>query len=167
MEGHRSGRGGFLVTKDLAGAVVFSFLGFGYLFWSLEYDAGTATTPGPGLFPRLVGIAMAACGLLLAASSLYGRGRKEQAGFPADEHSRSNLLSALLVVGSIASYLLVIQYVGFFLASALLVFCLAWLMGGRSWIANTLLSVVTTGLAYWLFWVMMRVPIPSGSLWVK
>ncbi|MCC6889043.1 MAG: tripartite tricarboxylate transporter TctB family protein [Hyphomicrobiales bacterium] len=167
MEDHRSGEGSFKITKDLASALVLSLLGFGYLIWSLEYDVGTATTPGPGLFPRLMAMAMALCGLLLAASSLYGSGRKEQADIPSEEFSRRNLLSALLVIGSIVFYLLVIEHVGFLIASSLLVFCLAWVMGGTSLIAITFLSVVSTGLAYWLFWVVMRVPIPSGSLWVK
>lgn len=167
IERHRSGGRVFPITKDLASALVLALLGFAYLIWSFDYDVGTANTPGAGLFPRLLGIAMALCGLLLVAFSLSTRGRKEEAGFPSDAHSRSNLFSALLVIVNIVSYLLIIQYVGFLVASSLLVFFLAWLMGGRSWIANIVLSVASTGLAYWLFWVMMRVPIPSGSLWVK
>jgi len=155
------------MMKDLISALFYSCFGLFYLISSFKYDVGTAMTPGPGLFPRIIGFIMLLCGFLLIFSSLYNRKEKEKLSATWDGLSGKNLVSAMLVIGSVTFYLLVINYVGFLIASSILVLFLAWVMGGRNWLFNVTLGIVSSGLTYWLFWVIMRVPIPQGSLWGK
>ncbi len=152
--------------KDAASAVFLFSVGIFYLISSLEYEAGALDDPGPGLFPRIIGLVIIFTNLFLLFLSLRRRAGGTKSKLLPPELKGSRLFSAGMIVGAVILYLLVLDKVGFLLASPLLVFFLAWVMGGNNWIANLILGVVSSGFIYWLFWIIMRVPIPTGSLWV-
>lgn len=155
------------MTKDEVSAIFIISIGGFYLIYSLDYNTGSLANPQHGFFPRIIGIALVASNLVLLLSSLFKRKQKDKLSTIWEGIDPKNIVSALMVIGSLSLYLLVINYVGFLVASPALVFFLAWVMGGKKWIYNIILGVVTGGLLYWIFWIMMRVPIPLGSLWGK
>ena len=148
--------------KDVVSAGFFLGSGLIYLFYSWEYEAGAADNPGAGLFPRIIGFILVLSSLLLLLRSLRNRTGKDKMGTLWQELSAGKILSAVSVVGSVVLYLIVLNTVGFLLASPFLVFSLARIMGGSNWWANLILGVVSSGVIYWLFWIIMRVPIPTG-----
>ena len=75
------------------------------------------------------------------------------------------LFPAILVLGGVVIHILVVETVGFLLASTALMMFLMWVRGARNWVVTTVMSAATSGVLYWLFWVVMRVPIPRGALW--
>ncbi len=148
--------------KDVVSAGFLLGIGFIYLFYSWQYEAGTADNPGAGLFPRIIGLILTLSSLLLLLRSLRHRTEKNKMGTLWQELSAGKLVSAISVVGSVVLYLIVLNTAGFLLASPFLVFFLARIMGGSHWMANLILGVVSSGVIYWLFWIIMRVPIPPG-----
>ena len=153
--------------KDSASAVFLLGVGIFYLFYSLEYEAGALDDPGPGLFPRIIGLIIICTNVFLLVLSLRRQAGESKSKPLMPLLKGKHLLSGGMIVGAVILYLLVLDEVGFLLASPLLVFFLAWVMGGARWMANLILGVVASAFLYWLFWVIMRVPIPRGSLWVR
>lgn len=151
--------------KDVAGAIFFVCTGVFYLISSLKYDAGTLKNPGPAFLPRIIGYIMMFFSLLLLILSLYKRKKSDKLVKIWEGLNKRNIFSGVMVVGGVTVYLFSINYVGFIVASSVLVFFLAWVMGGNRWGINILLGIISAGFSYWLFWIIMRVPIPLGSLW--
>jgi putative tricarboxylic transport membrane protein len=152
--------------KDIASSIFWLILGVFYLIYSLEYPAGSIANMQPGFFPRLIGMVVIGLSGGAFLSSLKQRGRTR----PTDlweGFQRKNLVSAAMAIAGIVLYLVILNVIGFLAASFLLVFSLARIMGGRSWTLNALTGAVTSGVMYWAFWIVMRVPVPLGTLWEK
>ena len=152
-------------TKNFIGAIVLLCLGLFYLFASLPYERGSMRNPGPGLFPIFIAIALIGCGGLLMVTSIIGEKKGEKLNEIWKGLAPRNISSAAMMVGGIILYLFIIDALGFLLSSAMLMIFLAWLMGGRRRIINMAVGLVSVGILYWLFWVIMRVPLPQGTLW--
>lgn len=153
------------MIKDVISSIFLLCLGLFYLILSLKYHAGDLANPQPGFLPRIVGLVIVSFSLMLLISSLRDQKKKEKLNSLWQGLDRKNCLSAMMAIGSIIVYLLIVNYVGFPLASAALVWFLGWMMGGTNQILIIILGIVSSGLTYWLFWIIMRVPIPLGSLW--
>ena len=149
--------------KDVVGSGVLIGIGIFYLVCAWELESGTFENPGPGLFPIIIGLILVGTNVLHLFFSL-GRQRESRLRVIWEELKPRNILCAAMVVGAVAVYLVVLQRIGFLLVSPLLVFFLAWVMGGKHWVINLILGMVSSVLIYWIFWVVMRVPIPTGLL---
>ncbi len=110
--------------------------------------------PGPGLFPGLVGVGLAACGLVL----LIRPGAPERTDEPVVDAGwigRARFGAGLLLV-------LVFPWLrgslGFFLASSLLALTVARLLGAR-WTATVLTSALASGAIYLFFTRLLGVPL--------
>lgn len=162
-----------MLSRDVISAGFFLFVGLFYYVSSWQYDlhikVGGIEKPGPGLLPRGLAIAIILCSLvILIASLLRGRNRKEEgfkAVYVALGVQKHNFIPSLLVILGIAAYLLLISFTGFLLTSIALIVFMLWAMGERRWWFNGLVGLGSGFLSYWLFWTLMRVPLPLGTLW--
>jgi hypothetical protein len=152
--------------KDIASSIFCLILGLFYLIYSLEYPAGNVANMQPGFFPRLIGMVVIGLSGGAFLSSLKQWGRTKPTALW-EGLQWKNLVSAAMAIAGIVLYLVFLNAIGFLAASFLLVFSLARIMGGRSWILNALSGAVTSGLMYWAFWIVMRVPLPLGTLWER
>ncbi len=153
------------MVKDIISSIFLLCVGMIYLILSTSYYAGSLANPQSGFLPRIVGLIIVCFSSILLISSLRDRKKRDKINSLWKGLDKKTSLSALMALGSIIVYLLIIDYVGFPIASAALVWFLGWMMGGSRQILNIILGVVSSGLTYWLFWILMRVPIPLGSLW--
>jgi putative tricarboxylic transport membrane protein len=151
--------------KDVASSIFLLCFGLFYLILSFEYHAGRVGNPQAGFLPRIVGVLTLFVSLLLLISSLRRYKEKEGAISIRKGLDKNCILRGLMALGAIMAYLFILNYFGFLLCTAVLVWFLAWVMGGTRWWLNVLLGVVTSGLLFWIFWIMMRVPLPLGSIW--
>jgi len=162
-----------LVPRDAISAVFFTLLGLFYYTSSWQYDlninVGGIEKPGPGLLPRGLAIAIVLCSLvILIASLLRSRNTKEKRFKAVCEDmglQKQNLIPSILVILGIVVYLLLINFTGYLLTSIALIMFMSWVMGERKWWANGLLGLGSGLFTYWLFWIVMRVPLPMGTLW--
>ncbi len=150
--------------KDVISAGFFIGIGLFYFIYSWEYGIGPLDNPGPGFFPRIIGLIFIVINSLQLLLSLRKRTEKNRLSTLLQDLQVRGIILAGMMVGIVITYLIVLDTVGFLIASPLLVFSLAWVMGGRNWMANLVLGVVSSGVIYWLFWTIMRVPIPAGFL---
>lgn len=162
-----------LVSRDVVSAVFFACVGLFYYISSWQYDlhisVGGIVKPGPGLLPRSLAIAIILCSLVILVTSLLkarDKGEKRFKQVLEELGSRKqNLIPSLLVISGLVGYLLFINFTGYLLTSIALVVFMSWVMGERRWWFNGVLGLGSGFLTYWLFWIIMRVPLPRGTLW--
>jgi Tripartite tricarboxylate transporter TctB family len=88
---------------------------FGALFIALstDYDVGSAAAMGPAYFPIWLGSLLIALGALLVAKGQWGE---------AEPISPTALLPALIVLGAIAVFAVLLEHAGLFLSGLVLVY---------------------------------------------
>ncbi len=123
------------------------------VFWSAQslVVAFAADPLGPKGFPSAVAVILAVCGLLI----LLERG-------PAFAWPERRVTPFLLIVVMLA-YALLMEPLGFLLATAGLAIGVALLFGARAWLA--LVTGAVTSVALWaLFDRLLDLPLPKGFL---
>jgi putative tricarboxylic transport membrane protein len=145
---------------DLGGGLISAAVGAAVLLHVRTFPQLPDGSPGPALFPGIVGALLVVFGLVLAVRAVRTRGRAVAPGAPA---APGNVVRALAVLGFVVAYFLLAEAVGFILTMAVLLFLLTWVLGVRPLVAAAL-AVVTTGVIVLLFRELLLVPLPVGLL---
>jgi putative tricarboxylic transport membrane protein len=138
-------------AHQVVAALVFLVVGLAGAVLSFGYGLGSLRGPGPGLWPFLVSVLVAA---LSAVLLVVGRRLHDSEAF-----SRSSLLPAAGLVTFVVLAVL-LPVVGFEIPALLL--CVVWLrfLGGESWRSTILVSVATVAAFYFLFLYGLHIPLP-------
>ena len=133
------------------GALVGIAIGLGGAVLAYGYGLGSLHKPGPGLWPFVVSVVIAALSVILL---VVGRGLTDSEAF-----TRS---SALPVIGAVTfvAFGLLMPLTGFEIPA--LALCVIWLrfLGGETWRNTLVISVLTTAAFYLLFLYGLRIPLP-------
>jgi putative tricarboxylic transport membrane protein len=147
-----------------------AFAGFLLLALSLAVFISARSLPnpsqqayGPGAFPTLVTLLLAACSLLLV-----WQGRKEFAAgslirLAPWTGSAKRVARFFLVLASVAFYVLLIDDLGFLITAGLVLIVLFLSLGVRAWYALAI-SILTVLLVYTVFNTALKVQLPWGLL---
>lgn len=119
---------------------------------------------GAALFPRLLCVGFAICGLLLILS---GR-RQRTAGGPwldRDAWARSlpGPLTLAITVGGLVFYILVSEWLGFIPTAFLMTTALLLRLRGR-WVSSLAIAAAVTMVIHQIFYGLLLVPLPWGVL---
>jgi putative tricarboxylic transport membrane protein len=121
--------------------------------------AATRITYGPGFFPTILAVAIAASGLVMFVS-------KPEPADPEDEVEETGgnhyLRPAIVAIAALA-YIFFSQQIGFLLLAPVMMFGLL-AMGRVSAIKALLISVIGSVIIYFLFAKLLLVPLPLGLL---
>ncbi len=132
-------------------------VGGGFCISSIRLGLGRVNDPGPGMIPLGTGALLILFSLAAIVESAVRKGEEEP---PCFGNRRWPLILGVLFV--IFIYAVVLQVLGFLLATFLL---LAWLFrvsGVRGWTAAVAASLATTGLTYLLFDTLFQCNFPRG-----
>ena len=144
-----------LLGVDIA-ALILSIL---YLVGALGYSMGTSEQPGPGRYPLMVGALL----IIASIGSLISNFLK-----PAEGELKlpkgKNLGRVLAVIAGSAAYVVLLPYAGHLLASVVTVFVVLQSMGLSSWPAKIGFTIAIALSSYYLFDVILNVPLPKGVL---
>jgi putative tricarboxylic transport membrane protein len=116
---------------------------------------------GPSLFPSLLGGGLAIAGAGLAAAGLRQSG--PWVVVDADLGRPRMALNLAIVVGGLMGYAAIVERVGFFLTSGLLLAVLLRVFGVGAKL-TTVLSVAVPLVLHYAFYSVLRVPLPWGVL---
>ena len=145
---HRLRRGSKRLVVPLLGLVV----GVAYTAGATRYPAGTLVSPGPGLFPLLAGLTIA----LGAAIALITEARAPSTMPEPLAPARARV--PILVV-ALTAYAIVLQGVGFLVASATLCAVVLVILGRRGpWGAIAIAVALSAGA--WVTFRILGVPLP-------
>ena len=133
----------------LFGAIIFQ------LSLSMKYYGEYG--PGPGLLPLWISGMM----VVLAAINLVTALKKNKTRLSDILPKGTGLINVLSCVGAYALFLLVVPYVGFTISSIAMLFIL--FSRGYSWRKGICLSILVTGILFFIFGSVLTVPLPVNE----
>ncbi len=146
-------------------------LSLGWLWLTYLYIPGSTAPgePGPRAFPIVLGCALLMLGLAMTVSG-FAHGREASAGSTDADSESSPLKHELRIVlgtfGLLLLYAFLMEKTGFLVSTPIvLVLALAGVLRMRRWTFIALMAVGTTFVCWLVFVVLLRVPLPRGSLW--
>ncbi|WBY02973.1 tripartite tricarboxylate transporter TctB family protein [Ramlibacter tataouinensis] len=156
--GAGAARGGVsMLAVEVVVAVLVFALGLTILIgsWTLG-SSWTSDGPGPGYFPFYISLIMCVSGVGIAVQAL----RKRPEGIFADGQQ---LRQVLVVLVPAALYVLAVQLIGLYIASALYIALFMALLGKYSPVKSTVAAVAIMVLFFLLFEVWFKVPLFKGA----
>ncbi len=150
-------------TQHLTFCICVTGLAVIYIGMALALPVGTWVSPGPGLFPALVGLLLLGLSISLLVESWRMDTRVvAERILPAGAPGRRvlGLVLSLIVYASLLTTL------GYLVAGGLVTVVALRVLGMCSWRDTTLTAVVVAGASYGLFSVVLGVPLPVGA-WIQ
>jgi putative tricarboxylic transport membrane protein len=141
--------------RELKSGVFLFGLSILALWESLRAGLGTLKEPGSGFLSFCAGVALAIFSLVLICR---GWGNREKL----DPHSRR----VLLAMFTLFVYSLVLEILGFLIATFLLVAILLQIGESRRWWIQLGMSALITFLVYLVFGILLHVYFPQGFLMI-
>ena len=126
-----------------------------------SYPTIAAQRVGPALFPTLIAIGLIVGGAILIVRGWLARATVPWLRFEPWVHSSRHIAGFIGVIGSVVFYILVIDWLGFFLTSFIVLTVLFRVFGvalGRS----IVIAAIATFVIHFAFYKLLRVPLPWG-----
>jgi len=158
--------------KDIASSLVLILFSLTFLIYTTRYPLDDWESPGPAVFPLILGGVL----LLLAAWQLIRaflspkapnrRGGKESKvkAVKAFLHDNQGEAKVLILTSLLVLYIFMMQWIGFFVSTFLLVILASRLMEAKDWVRPVVLSVGVCLFCYFLFVVWIKLSFPKGIL---
>lgn len=118
---------------------------------------------GPDLFPMIIGLGLIVCGVILILKGIMHRATVPMMAVGDWAQDRGNILNVVLLLGSIAFYILFSDWLGFILTS-LLILTMLLVRLGSGWVTSVVVAVATALIIHSLFAKVLLVPLPWGIL---
>jgi hypothetical protein len=126
--------------------------------WALG-SGWTSDGPGPGYFPFYIGIILCVSGIGTLYQALFGKNKNTEVFVDGEQLKR--VLSVLLPA---VVYVLAIQFVGIYVASAVYIALFMIILGKFSPIKSVITALAVVVLFFFMFEVWFRVPLFKGQL---
>ncbi len=138
-------------------------LGLAIFLKSLTYPLGTLRKPGGGFFPLIASVLL--MGLSASLTFLAFRGKALDSSsrtpfFPEKEAPRRILLGFAGLLG----YRYLVPVIGFAPSTGVFIFCLSRFLAKYGWGVSGVFAVLTAVVAYYLFQVWLKIPMPPTLL---
>ncbi len=141
----------------------FIFLVIGVLGFadSLRFPWGSWAEPGPAPFPLAVSLLLSIAGIVKIFQDLKAGESRERIEW---RSMARGFLTPLKILGATAAFILVLEGLGYLVATLLFMFCLfVWVCRYRVWVAMGL--SIAIGLGSWVFFeTILKVQLPEGLL---
>jgi hypothetical protein len=155
-----SGPGIATNTVEALVALILLIIGVVVIVESRRLGAGwTSDGPGSGYFPFYIGLIIAVSGAGILYQALHGK--KKNTGPFVDSQQLKRVLSVLIPA---AVYVLAVQFVGMYVASAIYIALFMIILGKYSWVKGAAAALVVSTLFFLMFEVWFKVPLFKGSL---
>lgn len=119
---------------------------------------GSASQPGPGVFPLVVGVAFALVCAGAVVEALARPAFRERLTLSAGVARRRLLVVTVTLLASIVAT----PYLGIFVAATALMLVSLRVLGNVGWVRSVVYGLVTSAVLYAVFVILLRVPLPNG-----
>jgi putative tricarboxylic transport membrane protein len=147
--------------SDLEGGAIFVTLGIVILLLTLQFPTLEKGHPGPSLFPRILAVLFISFGAIVFLRGVKGEKKGAPAEIQGDEAVTPNYFNPIFVLIIIGAYIVLSNWVGFYLTSTLLLFLLMIKLK-VPYLRSFLISILLTLFVDFMFAKILRVPLPIG-----
>lgn len=141
-------------------ALLLAGLGYENAAWQLA--AGSADSPGIGMYPRIVGAIFIAATVVVIVKQLTSAGHDAAAGEPIPPPWRP-----AVVLGVVLGYAILVTTLGHLTAAALVVLVLLRVTGRRPWWQVVVTAVLASIASSVLITTLLSMPLPAGRLGIE
>ena len=139
----------------LALSVIFIF----FLIPAQTKVSNMETTMQPSVFPTIASVIIAAASVIMIVQLLIGKIKPEYMG-----DGETDLLRLLILLAGVLAYILLIQYVGFYVITLISMVAMQRFYARSKWITSIVVNVLFLVIVYGLFEIGLQIPMPSGIL---
>ena len=161
--------------KEIASNLVVILFGAVFLAYTTRYPLETWESPGPAVFPLIVGAVLTILGVGQLVQAVWRSRRKDhhhhrEKHRDGDQPARESILrnsgdgKAFRMIVVFILYLLMMQWIGFFVSTFLFAIIASRLAEARDWGRPMALSAGVTFFCYLLFEVWLKLSFPRGIL---
>jgi putative tricarboxylic transport membrane protein len=150
-------------VRGLAAPLVFLGVSGLYLATSLTFPLGDSARPGAGFFPVAVGLYLCGLGAILAVAAWRGASAAPPIARAALVAGDARARVAAIMV-ALVGFCLALGWIGYPAAAFLFVAVGLKSLGRGGWPAALLTALAAAALSYYLFGVLLGVPLPRGVL---
>ena len=159
--------------KDIASSLVLILFSATFLIYTTRYPLDSWESPGPAVFPLILGGILLILALwqliraFLAPKTPPDRGGEKGSKVKALKaflHDNQGEAKVLILTSLLILYILMMQWIGFFVSTFLLVILSSRLMEAKDWSRPIVLSVGVSLFCYFLFEVWIKLSFPRGIL---
>lgn len=125
---------------------------------SIKFGIGSLSYPGPGFFPFVVGSILFCFSFILV---LLGFKDRNDASFSKRQEFGTRAFITLTIL---LAYALSLEYLGFVLASCILIFYLFKIPGANKWMFSIIMTALTVASIYYLFKVLLKAQFPESII---
>lgn len=148
-------------SANIVAAIVTLALGVFMVFEAGRMHSGFGGGLNPGVFPRLLGSGLVVLSVIQLAAEFVPRFASiGGAGWPRGKDG----VRVLLVGAALITYLVAMEYIGFTVATFLLVLFLVHLLGSFKWPVKLAAAVFSTALCTTVFQYWLDLKLPGGFL---
>ena len=142
---------------DLTSGIFFLLFGIFVISYSPRFDLGTLNRPGSGFMPFLSGLLICTFSILILIQSWFKKSEVVEKVWV-----EVNFLKIVLAILILTVYGLLINRLGFLVSSFFLILTLMHYIGSSTWRMSLLAAFLVSAIAYLLFGIWLKVPLPKG-----
>lgn len=147
-------------SVDAIASVVIFVIGVVMMMDNYRIGAGWAPDgPESGYFPFRIGAILCIASVVVLLRALFGKARKREIFV-----SWNKFRLVLLVLLPTSLFVLAIQFLGLYVASAIFIAAFMRVMDKYSWLKTFVVSVAVNVTLFWMFEIQFMVPLPKGPL---
>lgn len=147
-------------TVEAVVALLILAMGIGVIWGSWNLGSGwTSDGPGAGYFPFYIGLILCVSGLGTFAQTIFGK--KKNHDIFVDSEQLKRVLSVLLPA---MVYVLAVQFLGLYVASAIYIALFMIILGKFSPVKSVIAGLAVVTLFFFMFEVWFKVPLFKGTL---
>ncbi len=147
-------------AKGILSSLLLVLVAFIFCFYSIKLGLGEASAPGPGFVPFLAGCLL----IVLSVGSLFEKGRTGSQEDTSGLSQGKRRTMALGILGLLFLYALAMGFLGFLIATFLVLTLLFKIPEKQSWGVSLVVSILTVVFTYVIFEYFLQVTFPVGFL---
>jgi putative tricarboxylic transport membrane protein len=149
-------------STDLAFSGLILALAVAYEAMALWMPQGSLKFPGPGYYPKLVGVFLIATSLGCVIQALLARQSVRTAQAPGASPPNAVAGTTVALFGLLVGYGALLKPLGFPIAICLFLLAAIRVFGYRRWAITLFIATGLTVVSYVLFVAWLKVPLPLG-----
>jgi putative tricarboxylic transport membrane protein len=112
---------------------------------------------GPNFFPQALSILLFIASVSLIIQALKGNALKSLEAI-----NKNGLIRATVTLFIAIGYLFLMQYLGFYISTAIFLFVTMKYLGVKSNLTSTIVSVTVASIVFGIFRLFLKIPLPEG-----
>ena len=151
-------------VNDIISGLLLIILAVAMMAYTTTFPPFPGQKYGPSLFPRILGVGLIICGVLLVRRGSALRTTGQVMAYIDDAYKPlRGWGSVFVIIASVIFYIAFSNFLGFVITSFMIMFALLWWFG-NSPSQSALIALIAVLAVDWFFGWLFRVPLPLGIL---